>query len=98
MQISITGRHIDVTDNVKDHVTEKVERCLGMFTFVETIRVVLEQEKYAVISEVIVQAAHHIRIVAKESSENLYDAIDRSIEHAERQLRKQNDKLKDHHK
>jgi len=98
MQISITGRHISVSDNVKTHVNEKLERCLGAFPRIENVHVILDTEKHNSVSEVVIQAANHIRLTAKEKSENLYDAIDRSIEHVERQMRKQRDKVQDHHK
>ena len=98
MQISITGRHVNVTNNIKDHVNEKLERCLGIFPRIESIRVILDQENRDYVSEVVVQAANHIRVTSTDNSENLYDAIDRSIEHAERQMRKHRDKVQDHHK
>ncbi|MEN7973307.1 MAG: ribosome-associated translation inhibitor RaiA [Verrucomicrobiota bacterium] len=98
MQVSITGRHVKVSNNVKDHVNEKLERCLGAFPRIETVHVILDMEKRDYVSEVVVQAANHVRITATEKSENMYDAIDRSIEHTERQLRKQRDKVQDHHK
>lgn len=98
MQVSITGRHVNVTDNVKAHVEDKLERCLGVFPRIESIRVVLDTENRDQVSEIIIQGANHIRVTATEKSDNLYDAIDRSIEHAERQMRKQRDKVQDHHK
>ena len=98
MQVSITGRHMSVTDNVKAHVDEKLERCLGAFPRIETVHVILDVEKLNQVAEVIIQAANHIRVSATEKSENLYDAIDRSIEHAERQMRKQRDKIQEYHK
>lgn len=98
MQVSITGRHVNVTDNIKDHVNEKLERCLGFFPRIESIRVILDMEHRDSVSEVVVQAANHVRVAATEKSENLYDAIDRSIEHVERQLRRERDKVQDHHK
>ena len=48
------------------------------------------------VAEVVVQASGHLRLSAKEKSENLYDAIDRAIEHMERQLRRERDKLTNH--
>ncbi len=98
MQISITGRHVTVTENIKTHLNEKLERCLGMFPRIETVHVILDMEKRDYVSEVVIQAANHIRISSTEKSENMYDAIDRSVEHAERQMRKQRDKVQDHHK
>ena len=98
MQLSITGRHVKVTDNIKEHLNEKIERCLAVFPRIETIHVILDMEKRNYVAEIVIQAADHIRISAEEKSENLYDAIDRSIEHAERQMRKQRDRLQDYHK
>ena len=98
MQVSITGRHVNVTDNVKTHVEDKLERSLGVFPRIESVRVILDTENRDQVSEVIIQGSNHIRITAIEKSENLYDAIDRSIEHAERQMRKHRDKTQDHHK
>ena len=98
MQISITGRHIDVTENIKAHVEEKLERCLGMFPRIEMVRVILDMEKHDNVAEIVIQGAPHLRIAAKERSENLYDAIDRAAEHAERQMHKHYDKMKEHHK
>lgn len=98
MQVSITGRHVSVTDNVKAHVEDKLERSLGVFPRIESVRVILDTENRDQVAEVIIQGSNHIRVTAKENSENLYDAIDRSIEHAERQMRKQRDKIQDHHK
>lgn len=87
-----------VTDNVKAHVEDKLERSLGVFPRIESIRVILDTENRDQVSEIIIQGSNHIRVTATEKSENLYDAIDRSIEHAERQMRKQRDKVQDHHK
>lgn len=98
MQVSITGRHVNVTNNVKEHVNEKLERCLGVFPRIESVHVILDMEKRDYVSEVVVQGSNHIRLTSKDKSDNMYDSIDRSIEHAERQMRKQRDKVQDHHK
>lgn len=98
MQVSITGRHVTVTDNVKAHVEDKLERCLGLFPRIESVHVILDLENRDQVSEIVIQGAGHIRVTSTEKSENLFDAIDRSIEHAERQMRKQRDKVQDHHK
>ena len=98
MQVSITGRHVNLTDNTKAHVEEKLERCLGAFPRIESIHVILDTEKRNSVAEIVVQGGNHMRVSSTEKSENLYDAIDRAVEHAERQIRKQRDKVQDHHK
>ena len=98
MQISITGRHVNVTDNIKAHVDEKLERCMGRFPKIETVHVILDMEKHENVAEVVVQVAGLGRVTSTERSENLYDAIDRAVEHTERQIHKQRDKKQDYHK
>ena len=95
MQINITGRHVEATDNVKAHITDKLGRCLSIFSEIETVHVILDKERHENIAEVIVHGTHHMEATAKEHSENLYDAIDRAIEHAERQLHKKHDKKRE---
>ena len=97
MQIQHTSRHeIHATEAVKQHIEDKLERCLGVFPRVENVHVILDQEARLHVAEVVVQAAGHIRLSVKEKSENMYDAIDRAVEHAERQLRRERDKLTNH--
>ena len=97
MQIRHTSRHeMHATEAVKQHIEDKLERCLGAFPRIESVHVILDHEARLHVAEIVVQAANHIRISATDKSENLYDAIDRSSEHAERQMRKERDKLTDH--
>ncbi len=98
MQVSITSRHLNATENVKSHVEDKLERCLGSFPRIESVHVILDAEARLYVAEIIIQAANHVRVSASEKSDNLYDAIDRSIEHAERQMRRERDKVIDHHR
>ena len=60
------------------------------------MHVILDHEARLHVAEIVVQAAGHIRLSATEKSENLYDAIDRAIEHMERQMRRERDKVTDH--
>ena len=96
MQVNVTGRHVEATDNVKAHINDKLKRCLAIFSEIETVHVILDKERHENIAEVIVHGARHMDATAKEHSENLYDAIDRAIEHTERQLHKQHDKMRAH--
>lgn len=98
MQVKVTGRHVDITENIKAHIDEKIERCLSMFPRIESIHVILDLESRLHVAEVLIQAANHIRVTAIEKSENMYSSIDMAIEHAERQMRKNRDKVQDHHK
>jgi putative sigma-54 modulation protein len=96
MQVHITGRHVEVTEAVRNHIYDKVERTLVDVPRIEDVRVVLDLQKREYFAEVLVQGKH-IHVEGKSSSENLYTSIDEALEKAEHQLRKLRQKVQDHH-
>jgi putative sigma-54 modulation protein len=96
VQISVTGRHMEVTDAIRGHAEEKITRELAEFPRVQSVHVILAIEKYRHIAEVVVQAPHHIHLESKEESDDMYISIDRAVEKVEKQLHKVWDKLQDH--
>lgn len=96
MQVHITGRHVEITDGIRDHIYAKVERTLIDFPRVEDVRIVLDLQKLLHSAEVLVQGKN-IHVEGKASSENMYTSIDEALEKAERQLRKLRQKIQDQH-
>ncbi len=96
MQISITGRHVEITDGIRDHVHGRIQRELDDFPRVNDVHVILMLEKYRHIAEIVLQAPPHIRVEAREDSTDMYYSIDRAVEKAARQLRRQYDRIHDH--
>lgn len=96
MQITVTGRHMEVTDAIRGHAEEKIARELAEFPRVQSVHVILAIEKYRHIAEVVAQAPHHIHLESKEESDDMYVSIDRAVEKLEKQLHKVWDKLQDH--
>ncbi len=96
MQVHITGRHVEVTDGIKEHIYGKVERTLVDFSRIEDVRIVLDLQKREYFSEVLVQGKN-VHVEGKSTSENLFTSIDEAIEKAEHQLRKLQQKVQDTH-
>lgn len=96
MHVSVTGRHMDITDAIRDYANEKVAGALAGFTRVESVHVILDIEKYRHMAEVVVQAKNHVRVDARDESEDMYVSIDNAVEKAEKQLRRLRDKIQDH--
>lgn len=96
MQVHITGRHVDITDGIRDHIYDKVERTVSDFPRVEDVRIILDLQKRIHFVEVLVQGKN-LHVEGTASSENMYTSIDEALEKAERQLRKRNDKVHNHH-
>ena len=97
MQIHITGRHVNITDAIREHIYEKLERCLSGLSRVQDVQVILELQKRTHTAEIVVKGKNHIHLEAESESENMYLSIDQAIEKIERQLRKKREKIQEHH-
>lgn len=97
MQVHITGRHVEITDGIREHIYAKIDRSLSGLTRVQDVQVVLELQKRTHTAEVIVKGKNHIHVEAESMSDNMYTSIDEAVEKVERQLRKLREKVQDHH-
>lgn len=95
MQLSITGHHIDVTEALKNYVTEKFCRLERHFDHVIDIHVILQVEKLVQKAEATVQV-NGAKLFAEDSQEDLYAAIDGLIDKLDRQVLKHKDKIQSH--
>ena len=96
MDIIVTGRHISVTEPIKDYARKKIENIGIDFPRIIEAHVILEVEKFRHIAEVILICNAHINIEAREVSEDLYASIDKVVDKVARQMRKHKTKLQNH--
>jgi len=95
MQVSITGRHVDLTDPLKDYVNEKLGHLKHSFDHVVDVHVVLGVEKHRQRCE-INMAANGINIHAKDETDDMYASIDGVVDKVNRQLKRYRSKLQRH--
>ena len=96
MTINITSRHADISDTQKTHVQAKLAAMLEAYPEVEYAHVIMDTQKFRHIIEVVVQGKHHLRIEAKEESDDMYVSVDKVVDKVDRQLRRSRDKVVDH--
>jgi len=96
MQLSITGRHIDVTPAIKNYVVTKISRLERHYDHITNVKVVLAVNKLEQSAEAIVHAGHGQEIFADADSEDLYAAIDALADKLDRQLIRHKEKLSSH--
>ena len=96
MQLSITGRHLDVTDALRTYVTNKITRLERHYDHITKVQVVLAVNKSVQTAEAIVRAGHHHEIFAESEADDLYAAIDALSDKLDRQLIRHKEKLADH--
>ncbi|GMV90795.1 MAG: ribosomal subunit interface protein [Candidatus Hydrogenedentota bacterium] len=91
MRVSIAGRHLEMTDALKSHVEDRLNKVRAHFDKVIDVDVVLTVEKHRHIAEITVHA-NGVRIHGKESSGDMYASVDTVIDKIDRQILKFKDK------
>jgi len=96
MEVTVTFRHLESNDALRDYAHEKVARIEKYISNITELHVILAQEKRSYVAEVIVKV-NRAKITAKESTEeNMYASIDLVMDKIERQVAKYKDKLTSH--
>jgi putative sigma-54 modulation protein len=97
MLITMTGKHIEITDAIRAHAEEKAEKLPRYYDSISQIEIVLEGNEGGQQSvEVIVHAEHNDLLIAKETGMDTYTCIDVAIHKMERQLKKAKEKQRGH--
>lgn len=94
IKVSVTFRHMEPTVALKRYVEQKIHRIGKFFSRPLDARVILAVEsKECQLAEVELHA-HGTTLHGKEESQDLYAAIDLTIDKIERQIKKQKEKIK----
>jgi putative sigma-54 modulation protein len=96
MDMTVTGRHVDVTPAIREYAEKKLEQIGIDFPRILSAHYILEVDKFRHIAELVLQCGNHITIEAREVSEDLYASIDRVVDKVERQMRKYKTKIQRH--
>ncbi|UCC29033.1 MAG: ribosome-associated translation inhibitor RaiA [Phycisphaerales bacterium] len=86
MQIRVAGRHVEVTDDVREYVQNKVSKLPRFYDRIHEIEVVLDHESEQFTAEMIVRADRKHTFVARETGPDTFALIDMVTEKLERQL------------
>jgi len=98
LPVKITGRHVSVTDPIKDYAIKKVEGLHLDYPRIIEAQVILDVQKYRHIAEVILHCANHITIEAASESTDLYAAIDEVMSKIAQQMRKYKTRIMRQHR
>ncbi len=91
MQLSITGRKLEVTPALKDYIQKKIEKIRYFFDHIIDVKVTLDVEKiYHVVDVSIHSDGKTFNLNSK--TEDMYESIDKVFDKVERQVRKVKEK------
>lgn len=95
MNIKITGRHVEVTEAIRDYTIEKLDRITRHFDNVTSVNVILSVEKLKQKAEVTLHVRGKDLFVESDDSD-LYAAIDSMADKLDRQVIKYKQKNQNH--
>ena len=95
MQLNLTGRHVEITDSLRDYVNTKFAKLERHFDHINNVHVILDVEKLSQKAE----ATLHVNggeLFASTEHKDMYAAIDSLIDKLDRQVIKHKEKLARH--
>ncbi len=98
MKILISGRHVGVTDSMKDYARAKAEKLGRFWDRVTSCRVTMDVDHLDHMVEMVLEAGRGVRIVGKAEAPDMYAACDLAEQKLAQQLRKHKERLTDHHR
>ncbi|NPA94039.1 MAG: ribosome-associated translation inhibitor RaiA [Thermodesulfobacteria bacterium] len=93
MQINVTFRHMEHSNELKDYIQDRFSRLKKYSDSPMNVNVVLTAEKFRKTAEVVI-TGDGIRAAAKQEHDDLRAAVDLVLDKIERQLKKFREKVK----
>lgn len=94
MQTSVTFKNLDPSDHIKSYVSEKLNRFDKYLYNPAEANVVLSVEKFRHIAEINI-IGDRLNINGKEETEDMYSAIDMTLDKLEKQIKKNKQKVRE---
>ncbi|MDD4956486.1 MAG: ribosome-associated translation inhibitor RaiA [Candidatus Omnitrophica bacterium] len=87
MNVSITGRNIELNDSLKKYINNKMAKIEKFYNRINGCDVILDAEKTLKTIEIIVYLKRN-RIVAREAATDIYASVDKAGDNIKKQLRR----------
>jgi putative sigma-54 modulation protein len=97
MRVTVSGRHVDVTPALKEHVEKGLQKVRAHFSRPKEVmdaNVVLTVEKHRQTADITLHM-NGIRIHGKDTGSDMYSSIDKVVEKLDKQVRKYRDRIND---
>lgn len=102
MNISMTGRQLELTDAIKAHISSSIETLTKFHLDIISVNVIASAQtkkgKEHSVVEFVINLAHKNSIIIKQNDQDLYAAIDMAVSRAQKAMRRIHDKETEHHK
>src|SRR5512142_1391827 len=96
MQTSVTFRHMEPSEPLKQHVLDKLQRVRKFFPDPIRAQIVLSLERYMHKADIIITLHNGLAIKGKEMTEDMYAAIDLVVDKIEKQVKRYKERITSH--
>ncbi len=93
MKLTVAGRKIEITDAIRDHLHNKMDKTIKELGEKADVHVALSVEKRRHFAEITVKTKG-FTVHSHDETSDLYTSMDKALEKVEKQLRKHKDKAK----
>ena len=93
MKLTVTGRNIEITDGIRNHLNDKIDKTIADLGEAADVHVALSVEKHRHYAEVTVKTKG-FTLHSHDETEDLYTSMDKTLEKMEKQIRKNKEKAK----
>lgn len=94
--IQITGRHLEITDSMKDYAMEKLSKLERFMNRIIDVNVIMDIQRMNHLVEIIIKAGN-LKITSKATTTDMYASIDKAVDKLEAQILRYKSKIQDHH-
>ncbi|PHS57658.1 MAG: ribosomal subunit interface protein [Sulfurimonas sp.] len=102
MNISLTGRHVELTEPIKAHMSSSIETLNKYHMDIISVNVIasaqIKKGKERSMIEFVIHLSHKNSIIIKQNDDDLYAAIDMATSRAQKALRRMHDRDSGHYK
>lgn len=95
MNVTVTGRHMEMTDALKSYINSGLDKLTTHFDKVIDADVILDVQKHRHIAEINLHA-NGLRVHGKEASSDMYASVDAVLAKLEKQIRKFKERINRH--
>jgi putative sigma-54 modulation protein len=97
MELTVTGRHVEVTQPMREYVKNKLDRLSRHFDHVLDVKVILGVEKLKQTAEGTLNLSGKT-LHAEAQGQDAYAAIDALADKLDAQIKKHKERVTDHHR
>jgi len=95
LEINITGKHFEITENVREYASDRIGRLTKYFDGIKRVETILSTEGDKKLAELVMSLVRGKVQIAHASADTIYAAIDEAHDRAEKQLTRFKEKIRD---